>query len=179
MCIRDSLQAITVSDITNATGDALTPGIHHGQTSAWSSQTKWHHTNQPPPTRSAWRLWEKALDLFSTDLTLHCPLQQWLLPPSALRQHWTAYYHPLTATLLLRQHDIYEKHHRCCGTFDFDCSGFAIDLPETSYPVDVVETLSGWKIRRLSSLYLLGPTQPPSSFEAFCRLLPDLSLIHI
>jgi hypothetical protein len=50
------LQAITVSDISNATGMTLMPGIRSGEYTIWSSVTHFHKTNQAKPDISTWRL---------------------------------------------------------------------------------------------------------------------------
>ena len=68
------LQAVTVSDVTEASGFCLFPGIGKGQESPWMSTNNWHYTNQSKPSTASWKQWQKALDLFSTDGLLNSPL---------------------------------------------------------------------------------------------------------
>jgi hypothetical protein len=59
------LQAITVSDISNATGNQLMPGIRFGKYTLWSGVTHSRKTNQLKPDNSTWRLWSRAMTLIA------------------------------------------------------------------------------------------------------------------
>ena len=87
------LQAITLSDITNAAGDALDPHMLSGNNDHISSSiSTWHHFNQQRPNDEAWDLWREANKLWSTaDGKLHQPLTTWLSPPSRQRRTWPVY----------------------------------------------------------------------------------------
>jgi hypothetical protein len=68
-------QAVTVSDISNASGTSLCPGIRIGEYTFWSGFTQYHSTNQAKPDRATWRIWSKALDLIAkADDRLYVPL---------------------------------------------------------------------------------------------------------
>jgi hypothetical protein len=54
------LQAVTVSDITNATGTRLFHGVTRGSVTDILSTTKWHLTYQAKPDTASWKLWKKA-----------------------------------------------------------------------------------------------------------------------
>jgi hypothetical protein len=68
------LQAVTVSDISNATGTYLAPRIRTGDPTLWSGVTTYHKTNQSRPNSTSWRLWSKAMELFSEEDKLFVPL---------------------------------------------------------------------------------------------------------
>ena len=70
------LQAITVSDISTASGSRLFGGIHKGITTEITSSTTWHHIVQERPDVASWKIWNKALSLFSTNGILHTPLYE-------------------------------------------------------------------------------------------------------
>jgi hypothetical protein len=65
------LQAVTISDIANASGTRIADGILKGDLSLVPSRTKWHLVNQAKPDRTTWRVWRRACDLFSTSGTLY------------------------------------------------------------------------------------------------------------
>ena len=46
------LQAITVSDISTATGTKLAPGVRQGLLTLWSGVTRHHKTNQANPNKA-------------------------------------------------------------------------------------------------------------------------------
>jgi hypothetical protein len=80
------LQAITVSDISNATGNTLMPGITYGEYTLWSGVTHHHKTNQAKPDNSTWRLWSRAMSLIAdSNENLHIPLRQWIPHPHRQR----------------------------------------------------------------------------------------------
>jgi hypothetical protein len=46
-------------------------------------------------------------------------------------------------------------------------------LPETAYPVSIVEDVDGWRVLSFSSYCPTLPSSPPSSFLSFCSLLDE------
>ena len=84
------LQAITLSDITNAKGDRLDQNFLHGIIGHASSSTNtWHHFTQDKPPRSSWELWKGVNQLWSDENGyLHQPLTTWLKPTSRQRRKW-------------------------------------------------------------------------------------------
>ena len=167
------MQAITISDITTASGTRLFDGINRGLEVAWSSTTKWHSTNQAKPNTASWKLWTKALTLFSKAGALLNPLRQWLVPPESQRRSWPFYYDPSTDDLLIPQSGVTYVHHRCCNTFDHESDGSIPSLPPSAYPVDVTPSFSGWRIRLHfpSSCIPIPPVPPPKTFLTYCDSL--------
>jgi hypothetical protein len=98
------LQAVTLSDITNARGTCLDLFMLQGRRHTAMSLTKWHLVNQQRPPARAWTLWRRANGLWShPDGTLKQPLGAWQFPPQHLRRHWPAYYSEATETVYYRQ----------------------------------------------------------------------------
>ena len=89
------LQAITISDITTASGTQLRLGILAGVLLINSNTTQLKEFCQQCPDATSWRIWRKASKLFSTKHgKLHQPLTEWLHHPSSLRQQWPSYFNP-------------------------------------------------------------------------------------
>lgn len=73
------LQAVTISDITIATGDYLDPSMLRGIPSVRSSISRWHQVNQERPSATVWNLWKRANLLWSRpDGALIRPLGKWI-----------------------------------------------------------------------------------------------------
>jgi hypothetical protein len=83
------LQAVTISDIANASGTRIADGILKGDLSLVPSHTKWHLVNQAKPDRTTWRVWRRACNLFSTSGTLHIDLSDWNKSPSKQQLSWS------------------------------------------------------------------------------------------
>ena len=158
------LQAITISDISAASGHRLLDGVTRGTECTWGSRTVWHHTNQTKPSVASWKVWERALNLFSTKSVLHLPLLHWLLPPSDQRRVWPSYYDPDSDVLILSNDGVYTTHLRCCNTFDHDSTGIIPSLPSGSYAVALDKTFSGWRVQHY--LTTCAPAVPiPDPFD--------------
>jgi hypothetical protein len=69
------LQAVAISDLSEATGLQLDPTKQHGNPSARNSTTKWLHVRQNRPAEEVWKLWRRVNRLWSVpDGVLHRPL---------------------------------------------------------------------------------------------------------
>jgi hypothetical protein len=80
--------ALTLSDITTATGTCLEPGIQDGTKLCSQSQPIGPRIKQDTPDNRSWGSWCKLLRLFSSlDGTLHTPrkLGTWSVTGLALR----------------------------------------------------------------------------------------------
>ena len=181
------LQAITVSDITDPSGTHLFPGIEKGTESPWMSKNNWHCTNQAKPSTASWKQWQKALSLFSTNGILHGPLLEWTLPIPTQRRSWRAYYHPDSAELFLLQSGKFDVLTKGRYAFAFTVIRTVDFPPPTSIPVDLKETLHGWRISsRIHSYIPIPVALPPPSFTAACHsldpweaeLLQSVHLLH-
>ena len=100
------LNATTLSDLTNTTGDYLDPSKLRGAPSLLSSTSKWMAAHQEKPSDSGWKLWEQANRLWSQrEGKLHQPLGRWLqVLPMRRIQHF-AYKHQ--CHLFIRTHNGY------------------------------------------------------------------------
>jgi hypothetical protein len=165
------LQAVTVSDITNASGTWIFPGIQKGDTRQVTSTTTWHQTVQEKPDRASWKLWSKALSSFSTRGMLHNQLYGWILPPNEQRRKWQTYYDPTTDYLLKCNDKSYDVHYRCRQTFGYEPSATQQSISPKSYPVDARKTNTGWRIARLNAILTVPPPVVPSTFQEYCSSL--------
>jgi hypothetical protein len=86
------LNAITLSDLTDTTGNHLDQGKLTGEPSIFSSCSKWMAVNQDRPSEHEWRLWHKANQLWSSDDgKLQQPLGDWLQDTTMRRIRHFAY----------------------------------------------------------------------------------------
>jgi hypothetical protein len=86
------LQAVTLSDITDANGTELDHSKRRGDCSSQSSKTTLLRVNQARPSSVEWTLWRKANLIWSyRDSKLHNPLGEWLINPMQQRQRHFAY----------------------------------------------------------------------------------------
>ena len=88
------LHAITLSDISDVTGDTLDYSMLQGKPSLQSSKCQWHHVHQERPSETEWKLWRRATLLWSRpNGQLITPLGRWLYPINKLRRRYFAYSH--------------------------------------------------------------------------------------
>lgn len=168
------LQVLTVCDISTATGNRLAPGIDEGLVTLWSGISTFHKTYQAKPNKASWKVWKRALRLFSADNgRLLVPLQHWIPPPNQQHQQWPVYFDPTTDFILFRKVGGYETHRQTCDIYSYNYFGFELILPPTAYPVTLLESTHGWVIEAPSAYCPSIPKAPPSSFESFCSLLED------
>jgi hypothetical protein len=177
------LQAVTISDIANASGNRLADGILKGDLSVAPSRTTWHLVNQAKPDRSTWQVLRRACDLFSTSGTLHTEITEWTVPPSMQRRSWTFYYDPATNRLLFQHRPgEFTAHSRQNSTFEFIPTSSCTAVPPTCYPVDVRRAYSRWKILRYGSVQIPLPRPIPTTFSEYCQSLDrweNLLLSHV
>ena len=165
------LQAVTVSDITNASGNRIFSGILQGKIDAITSINTWHTTNQANPDTASWKLWKKACELFTCKGVLLDHLEWWLHSPTKLRRRWPFYYDPTTDYLLQASNENYTIHCRSCQTFEFEITDTITSLPSCSYPVDVRKAFSGWHIKKYSLVRTTLPTPIPTTFQDYVSYL--------
>lgn len=97
---RRFLQVTTVADISTISGDYILPGILAGTTTPDPMHHNHEFFNQQRPGYSAWRLWRKALRLFSYHSgRLHRPLGPWNSHLPRYRRRYPFLYHSNTHTL--------------------------------------------------------------------------------
>jgi hypothetical protein len=90
---RLSLNVITISDISNAAGTHLIPGVEWGEMEQFPSTSNHHETIQPRPEVFFWIYWQRLLHIIAhPDGTLRTPLGPWLHDGSTLRRTWNTYF---------------------------------------------------------------------------------------
>jgi hypothetical protein len=94
--------ALTLSDVTNATGTRLLPGILDGTTLLSQSRTKGPAIKQPSPDSTSWGSWRKLFrriaDIRGT-LHMHHRLGPWTVTGNDLRRSWPFLFSVTTNTL--------------------------------------------------------------------------------
>jgi hypothetical protein len=95
------LQILTISDMTNATGTRLAPGIRHG-IHLWSqSKSKFQESHQERPNKAFWTIWRRFLNTLSNfHGYLFTPLGSWLFPADRLRRLWPFILSPSSDSLM-------------------------------------------------------------------------------
>jgi hypothetical protein len=90
---RQYLDVVTLSDITNATGDQLIPGMEWSELDECCSSTTDHTTHQPAPAVFFWTYWQQLLRVVAnSDGHLFGHLGTWLHPGGELRRQWNSYF---------------------------------------------------------------------------------------
>ena len=179
------LRAVTISDLTLASGISLDPTMLQGDLSIRSASSRWHPIHQDRPSETEWRLWRKANLLWSSSNgTLHQPVQRWLKPIHDQRQQHFAYQQ--NRRLFLHQIDgQYQLFLQIPETNMFRprITGVRFyrfrQLPVLSVPVDVIHVQANedlWMIAgHPHSFTYIPPTivqaTPPSNFAQFIETL--------
>ncbi len=172
------LQVLTTSDMCNATGDRLAPGIRHGE-HLWSqSKSNIQEIHQERPHEASWTIWRRFLNTFSNfHGFLYRPLGDWLQPPPQLRRSWPFLYSPSSDSLYVRSGDLYDIHPFARPRiYSFDTTTTVEFQPEDGIPVDCSDTSDGWRIpgTLASILHPVPPVLAPT-FDVFIDQQP----VHI
>ena len=170
------LNVVTVSDIANAAGTHIDPGMYSGNLNSMSSSSKWHPVNQARPDDKSWKQWRRLLHLLCQrrhTKTLREPLGAWLVEPNALRRHWPFWHQPITDTLYHWTPDGTSSHQRLIHDFDKDVLLAMVDIPAGSIPVDITEHSHTWSLRQQFSSWQLTPQTPaPNTLLQHILTLP-------
>ena len=167
------LQAITISDITTATGTYLRPGVSKGVLLINSPTTQLKEFRQQCPDATSWRIWRKACKLISTkNGKLHRPLTDWLHHPSSLRQQWSSYIDPSDNSLFIRRYSGFDICKLCKDGIHRTTGHTTNTVPDTCAPVDATSRLHGWKV---SAIFPMRISAPPSynTFKEFLEVQPE------
>ena len=147
------LQAITISDLTIPTGEALDPSKLVGKPSLQSSRTTWIPTNQERPTNAEWLLWKRANLIWSTaDGRLHTPLKNWTEPIHKQRNSHFAY--RKCNNMWIRQLDNLYQCYRITSSGRAKRRNQVMawgDIPPNSVPIEVTPNdIKDWNIEQPS-----------------------------
>jgi hypothetical protein len=143
------LQILTISDMTNATGTRLAPGIRHG-THLWSqSKSKFQEIHQELPNEASWSIWRRFLNTISNfHGYLFTPLMgPWLFPADRLRRLWPLVLSPSSDSLYVHSSDEYQIH-SCVRVriYSFTMITTVRLQPGDGVPIDCTEASDGWRI---------------------------------
>eukprot|EP00957_Ditylum_brightwellii_P133349 10167068-Ditylum_brightwellii.AAC.1 len=82
------LNVTTLSDIVLVDRKALDPHMYNGERSLLSSQAQQMEINQAYPNEISWRLWQKAMKLWTKTRNLPNPIGKWMVPSNQLYCMW-------------------------------------------------------------------------------------------
>ncbi len=162
------LQAITISDLTDATGKALDPSKLAGNPTAQSSTTTWLQVNQDRPSELEWTLWRRANQLWSTSTGyLHTQLGSWLHPRSRQRQQHFAYLRKRRLYIRIDSSTYQRLHPRL--------RQYAQIKNDACHPVEVKTSLNNpdyWILNQVVHPHSDSvPTERAETFEAYVNTL--------
>ena len=172
------LQLLTLSDMTNAQGKRLAPGIRQG-IHLWSqSKSILREVHQERPDEASWMIWRRFLNSFSSfHGYLHASafVGPWLYPAAKLRRAWPCIFSPTGNTLYVRSGLQYEVH-PCVRTriYSYDMTIAVSHQPTDGIPIDCTETSDGWRIPGLPDPVLYTPPAPiASTFDDYIDQQPE------
>ena len=173
------LQAVTISDISDATGQQLDRSKLLGRPNVQSSTTTWIQINQERPSEVEWRLWRKANLLWSNASgALRTQLGQWLESRPQQRQQQFAYLHRNRRLYIRVGSDQYQI---CLptgspGEYRFHPRVRAYDAVKAmAHPVHVTASAANpdfWQVDpQMHSILPPSPTDRFTTFEEFVDTL--------
>lgn len=146
--------ALTLSNITNATGTQLLPGITDRTILLNQSRPKGPAVKQPSPGPQSWTAWQKVLrTIINLHGILHAPrcLGSWTVSGPALSRSWPYIYLPTQNLLFRPQNTNFEELTSVhTSIFSFEPSATSPCLPDDATPVNCVERSDIWYITALS-----------------------------
>jgi hypothetical protein len=168
------LNVITLSDITNAAGAHLIPGVEWGEHDLFPSSSKHHAPRQSSPAMFFWTYWQRLLRIIAlpTDQLRH-PLGPWLLPGSDLRRTWTSYFD-------LRYKFLYRQTPTGWLQYELFDTRFINGIPRIWQPTinSMPVTAQGlskdcWQLEQPPAfVYSIPPVCIPSTFHEYIGQLP-------
>ena len=169
------LGAVTLSDLTNTTGDRLDHAKLHGKLSLMSHTTRWMVIYQESLSVAQWRIWRRANKLWSTPTgTLHQPLGRWLRDHQSRRIQFCAYAHSghLVAVRYEGAYQLYKvdpfanSHEVAFAQVRYE------DMPRQARPLEVEEnTRRRWKIIGVTQRLMLPRPPRHSTFRQYLNSL--------
>jgi hypothetical protein len=175
------LNALTLSDVTDAKGNRFAPGILDGTRSVQQSSSKGPSAKQERPSEVTWALWRRLLHTFGTKTQLFLPLGPWLSSGPELRRDWPTLFSPEFQKIYRRtgrQYDVCSQVRYCVYSFTPDET--QADVPDDAIPTDASEVSDGWRVLPPSpTLYPEESIHFPATFQDYVDLLPDYDAMLI
>jgi hypothetical protein len=169
--------ALLLSDITNANGTRILPGIHDGTLLASQSKPSGPKVKQPTPDLRAWTAWRKLLRQVSNfHGQLHAPLilGSWSVSGQNLRRIWPFLHSPSVNVLYRSQPNTYEVLPPIrCGVYNYAPGHTTPLLPIYAIPVDCIERRDGWCILTLPTLPEEETIEFAPSWSEYVTSLPE------
>ena len=164
------LNVTTLSDITNAQGHQLDPGIYYGNLENPSKPSapgnvstrrnritpagkSGESSAKPSPTLSP---------ITSTGTKLYHPLGSWTVPEHSMRRQWPHWYDPIQGLLFQKHSRHYTAHRKLKHDYDMEPSHTCPSLPASAVPVDVTVYAHTWKVHSHYVQWDLPASRPSS-----------------
>ena len=167
------MQALTLSDITDASSTHIDQTKLKGNPSLTSSSTTDIEFNQGKPDEKAWGTFRNYIRKFTNHKgKLNKPLGKWILPLSKQRMAWSSYIsndqlHLYINTTAWVQATYNRK------TKDYRNPTPVLILPEDASPVQVHEGSNTWRIHHRSSAYKIEGKLIAQTFTQHINHLPS------
>eukprot|EP00957_Ditylum_brightwellii_P155941 11870099-Ditylum_brightwellii.AAC.2 len=104
------LNVTALSDTVLVDRKMLDPHMYDGERSLLSSQAQQMERNQAYLNEVSWRLWQKAMKLWTKTRTLPKPIGRWMVPSRQLYCVWLVYYEFPNDCLCVKQCDRYVQY---------------------------------------------------------------------
>jgi len=168
------LNAVTVADITNASGTAVRAEMWWGEHNTAVDSNGQVNRREKPISAGSWALWRKFLRLFAKrDKTLITPLGHWTASALSARRKWPYLYLPDTQDIIERTDNGFVLYACTSGTMYAPRHNTHI-VPPNAVPVDVSNTPSG-RLRLVQRPPLPPrlplPEIPNTDLQSFCQHL--------
>ena len=171
------LGVVSVSDITNAAGTELLPGMYNGELDSVPNTNQWHQVHQKKPGKDSWKQWRRACRLVAHQgKKLYTTLGDWTIPAAELRRQWTHWHDPDTNLLyVLDEDETFTAHQQLVRDHDKDSLRVGEALPPVAKPVDVKDRTHTYEVQFNQHSWKLPPDLPPLpwSMTLFVEELPS------
>eukprot|EP00957_Ditylum_brightwellii_P062016 4706709-Ditylum_brightwellii.AAC.1 len=134
--------------------------------------------NQVYPNEISWRLWQKAMKLWTKTRTLPKPIGRWMVQSSQLYHVWPAYYEFSNGCLYVKQCDIYVQYNPDKENIYFFVNGkdSKWTLTDTSAPAHIHTTYGMATIEEVDCSGVVGnvQVQKDGTCQMYLDFLEDL-----
>ena len=93
------LNVTTVSEITNANGNIIDPGMLEGNKDSINTSSRWQAVHQKRPDKTSWKLWKRVCKSISVKIHhrqyLVEPLGSWIVKPEQMHREWPFWHDPI------------------------------------------------------------------------------------
>ena len=158
------LNVTTVSEITNANGNIIDPGMLEGNKDSINTSSRWQAVHQKRPDKTSWKLWKRVCKSISVKIHhrqyLVEPLGSWIVKPEQMRREWPFWHDPIQNLLYHKTNGEIHEHRRLLYDFDKDIHLVVDNIPAAAVPVDVTPQADTWRMNPHYNSWAI-PQSPP------------------